>query len=184
MAMISEGRFAGRRAVVTGGASGIGRAVAERMAAEGARVAIWDRDAAGAEAVAAAIDGIPVPLDITDWPAVEAAAARTAGAFGGIDVLVCSAGITGPTVPVAEFPVAGFRRGLRHQRLRPLPLQQGGGAGDAAGRLRADRQHRLDRRQGGEPQRLGLLRLQGGGDRLHQVARQGARRPRASSSTP
>ncbi|WP_297977737.1 SDR family NAD(P)-dependent oxidoreductase, partial [uncultured Amaricoccus sp.] len=87
--MISERRFAGRRAVVTGGASGIGRAVAGRLAAEGARVAVWDRDAAGAEAVAAELEGgMPVPVDITDWSAVEAAAARTAEAFGGIDVLV------------------------------------------------------------------------------------------------
>ena len=48
-------------------------------------------------------------LDITDWPAVQAAATTTTGAFGGIDVMVCSAAITGPTVPVAEFPVEGFR---------------------------------------------------------------------------
>ena len=123
---------------------------------------------------------LAVPLDVTDWPAVEAAAERTAAALGGIDVLVCSAGITGPTVPVAEFPVDGFRAGLRGQRLRALPLQQGGGAGDAGRRLRADRQHRLGRRQGGQSQRLGLLRVEGGGDRLHQVARQGTRAARAS----
>lgn len=107
------GRFAGRRAVVTGGGSGIGRAVALRMAAEGARVAVWDRDAAAAEAVAGECGGIAVALDVTDWAAVEAAAARTvAGAaegLGGIDVLVCSAGITGPTVPVVDFPIEGFR---------------------------------------------------------------------------
>jgi 3-oxoacyl-[acyl-carrier protein] reductase len=136
VATISHGRFAGRRAVVTGGASGIGRAVAARLAAEGARVAIWDRDAAGAEAAAAEIEGIPVPLDITDWPAVEAAADRTAEAFGGIDVLVCSAGITGPTVPVVDFPVAGFRDvfainvfGLFHCNKAVVPVMQGGGYG-------------------------------------------------------
>jgi NAD(P)-dependent dehydrogenase (short-subunit alcohol dehydrogenase family) len=106
---MTEGRFAGRRAVVTGGASGIGRAVAERLTAEGARVAIWDRDGATAEAAAAAIGGVAVTVDITDWPAVQAAAEATVAALGGIDVLVCSAGITGPTVPVAEFPVEGFR---------------------------------------------------------------------------
>jgi 3-oxoacyl-[acyl-carrier protein] reductase len=103
------GRFAGRRAVVTGGGSGIGRAVALRLAAEGARVAIWDRDGAAAEAVAGETGGIAVSLDVTDWPAVEAAAKRTAEEIGGIDALVCSAGITGPTVPVADFPVEGFR---------------------------------------------------------------------------
>lgn len=103
-----EGRFAGRRAVVTGGGSGIGRAVAERLAAEGARVAIWDRDADAAGATATAVGGVGLTLDITDWPAVEAAAAETTAALGGIDVLVCSAGVTGPTVPVVEFPVEGF----------------------------------------------------------------------------
>ena len=132
VAMISEGRFAGRRAVVTGGASGIGRAVAERLAAEGARVAVWDRDAAGAEAVAAAIDGLPVPLDITDWPAVEAAATRTTGAFGGIDVLVCSAGIAGATVPVVDFRWRSSARSSPSTS-SALLLQQGGGAGDEAG---------------------------------------------------
>ena len=136
MTRISQGRFEGRRAVVTGGASGIGRAVVERLAAEGARVAIWDLDAAGAEAVAASTDAIPVPLDITDWSAVEAAAARTAGALGGIDVLVCSAGITGPTVPVADFPVAGFREvfainvfGLFHCNKAVVPVMKAGGYG-------------------------------------------------------
>ena len=134
--MISHGRFAGRRAVVTGGASGIGRAVAERLTAEGARVAIWDRDAAGAEAAAASIDGIPVPLDITDWPAVEAATARTVGAFGGIDVLVCSAGVAGATVPVADFPVKEFREvfevnvfGLFHCNKAVVPVMKRGGYG-------------------------------------------------------
>ena len=107
--MQNSGRFAGRRAVVTGGASGIGRAVMQRMAAEGARVAIWDRDAAAAEAAAAEVDGLAVPLDITDWPAVEAAAARTVESLGGIDVLVCSAGVAGPTALVTEVPIEGFR---------------------------------------------------------------------------
>ncbi len=108
--MQNSGRFAGRRAVVTGGASGIGRAVMQRMAAEGARVAIWDRDAAAAEAAAAEVDGLAVPLDITDWPAVEAAAARTVESLGGIDVLVCSAGVAGPTALVTEVPIEGFRQ--------------------------------------------------------------------------
>ncbi|RZJ88083.1 MAG: SDR family NAD(P)-dependent oxidoreductase, partial [Brevundimonas sp.] len=69
-------RFEGRRAVVTGGASGIGRAVAARLTDEGARVAIWDRDAAGATPAADEIGGIAVGLDITDWLAVERAAAE------------------------------------------------------------------------------------------------------------
>ena len=59
-------RFSGRRAIVTGGASGIGRAVAARLTEEGAQVAIWDRDAAGATAAAAEIGGIAVGLDIAE----------------------------------------------------------------------------------------------------------------------
>ena len=137
MTGLCQGRFDGRRAVVTGGASGIGRAVVERLTAEGARVAIWDRNAAAAGEVAAAVAGsVAVPVDITDWPAVEAAAARTAGALGGIDVLVCSAGVTGPTVPVAEFPVPGFREvfeinvfGLFHCNKAVVPAMKTAGYG-------------------------------------------------------
>jgi 3-oxoacyl-[acyl-carrier protein] reductase len=122
--------------VVTGGGAGIGRAVAERLAAEGARVAVWDRDAASAEAVASEIEGIPVPLDITDWPAVEAAAARTAEALGGIDVLVCSAGVAGTTATVADFPVKDFREvfeinvfGLFYCNKAVVPVMRRGGYG-------------------------------------------------------
>ena len=140
---------------------------------------------AGAEAVAAAIGGHPG----------AARHHRLAGGRGGggdarprpsagSTCWSAAPGSPAPTVPVVDFPVAEFREVFADQRLRPLPLQQGGGAGDAAGRLRADRQHRLDRRQGGQPERLGLLGLEGGGDRLHQVARQGAGRPRGSWSTP
>jgi NAD(P)-dependent dehydrogenase (short-subunit alcohol dehydrogenase family) len=131
-----SGRFAGRRAVVTGGASGIGRAVAERLAAEGARVAIWDRDRAAAEAAATAVGGRAFAVDITDWSAVEAAAEATRAALGGIDVLVCSAGITGPTVPVADFPVESFREvfevnvfGLFHCNRAVVPAMTAAGYG-------------------------------------------------------
>jgi NAD(P)-dependent dehydrogenase (short-subunit alcohol dehydrogenase family) len=103
------GRFDGRRAVVTGGASGIGHAVAARLAAEGARVAVWDRDAAAAEAAAAAVGGVAMPVDITDWEAVAAVASKTAEWLGGIDVLVCSAGVAGPTAQVADLAVDAFR---------------------------------------------------------------------------
>jgi 2-dehydro-3-deoxy-L-rhamnonate dehydrogenase (NAD+) len=90
-------RFSGRRAVVTGGASGIGEAVAKRMAAEGGNVVVWD------------VNG-GVKADISDWESVERAAAETVRQIGGIDILVNSAGITGPTVPVVEFPVNGWKR--------------------------------------------------------------------------
>ena len=90
-------RFSGRRAIVTGGASGIGEGIARRIAAEGGKVAVWD------------LSG-PNPVDITDPAAVERAASRAIAELGGVDILVNSAGITGPTVPVAEFPIDGWRQ--------------------------------------------------------------------------
>ncbi len=90
-------RFEGRRAVVTGGASGIGQAVARRIESEGGRAVVWDLN-----------DGIMV--DISDHDAVERAAAETIRQLGGIDILVNSAGITGPTVPLAEFPIDGWKQ--------------------------------------------------------------------------
>jgi 2-dehydro-3-deoxy-L-rhamnonate dehydrogenase (NAD+) len=104
-------RFAGRTAVVTGGASGIGEAIAARLSGEGARVSIWDSDAAGlARARAACRADHGLALDVTDAEAVERAAAETEAALGRIDVLVTSAGITGPNMPVWEYPVAAWQR--------------------------------------------------------------------------
>ena len=99
------GRFAGRVAVVTGGVSGIGAGIAARLAAEGARLSLWDRDAAGMER-----SGAPhtVTLDVTDADAVQRAADATEAALGGIDILVTSAGITGPNMPTWEYPVAAW----------------------------------------------------------------------------
>ena len=105
-----SGRFTGRRAVITGGASGIGETVARRLSAEGATVAIWDRDTAKAGVVAAEIGGIAVGLDISDWPAVERAMAETLDQLGGIDVLVASAGITGPNATLIDYPVDAWKQ--------------------------------------------------------------------------
>jgi 3-oxoacyl-[acyl-carrier protein] reductase len=100
-----EQRFAGRGAVITGGASGIGWTVAKRLAAEGAKVCIWDRvDAPAGEAIEA------IHLDITDAAAVDEAAKRTAELLGGIDILVCSAAITGPNNTLWEYPVEDWRK--------------------------------------------------------------------------
>jgi 3-oxoacyl-[acyl-carrier protein] reductase len=99
--------FSGRTAAITGGAMGIGLAVARRLAAGGARIALWDRDAAALAAARTALGGDTqvFQLDVADAAAVERVAQATAAAFGGIDVLVCSAGITGPNVPLADYPV-------------------------------------------------------------------------------
>jgi 2-dehydro-3-deoxy-L-rhamnonate dehydrogenase (NAD+) len=88
-------RFKGRRAVVTGGMSGIGEAVAKRIAAEGGQVAVWD------------VNG-GIQTDISDLASVEAAVKQSVAQMGGIDILVNSAGITGPTVPVDGFPIDGW----------------------------------------------------------------------------
>jgi 2-dehydro-3-deoxy-L-rhamnonate dehydrogenase (NAD+) len=105
------GRFAGRSAIVTGGASGLGRAVAARIVAEGGTVALWDLNADALEAAKAGTGAADVQaLDVSDAAAVEAAARASAAALGRIDILICSAGITGATVPVHEFPVDSWHR--------------------------------------------------------------------------
>lgn len=99
----------GRRAVVTGGAQGIGRAVAERLLASGASVAIWDRDQALAAAVAKELGAQAVAADVTDYAAVEQAVRDTAAKLGGIDLLVNNAGIAGPNGPVHEYPLDAWK---------------------------------------------------------------------------
>ncbi|WP_430396118.1 SDR family NAD(P)-dependent oxidoreductase [Ferrovibrio sp.] len=99
----------GRRAVVTGGAQGIGRAVSERLLASGASVAIWDRDAALAAVVAKEIGAQAVAVDVTDYAAVEQAVRDTAAKLGGIDLLVNNAGIAGPNGPVHEYPLDAWK---------------------------------------------------------------------------
>jgi 3-oxoacyl-[acyl-carrier protein] reductase len=98
-------RFAGRVAVITGGVSGIGAGIAARLSAEGARLSLWDTDEAGLAKSSAAHT---VKLDVTDSDAVHRAAATTAETLGTIDILVTSAGITGPNVPTWEYPVAAW----------------------------------------------------------------------------
>jgi len=103
----------GRRAVVTGGAQGIGRAVAERCLASGAAVALWDRDAQLVASTAAELarHGAvhPVRVDIADATDVEAAAASTMEALGGIDILVANAGIAGPNATLWQYPIDAWR---------------------------------------------------------------------------
>lgn len=97
-------------AVVTGGAQGIGRAVAERMLASGARVAIWDRDAALGQATASEIGAHFEVVDQTDFAAVAAAVAGTEAALGGIDILVANAGIAGGNAPLADYALDEWHR--------------------------------------------------------------------------
>lgn len=106
-----EGRFSGRRAVVTGGASGIGLAVASRLAEEGAHVCVWDRDKEQIELAKSEIPGLyDEVVDVSDWRTVSAAAKSTAEFLGGIDILVTSAGITGPNTTTWEYPPEEWRK--------------------------------------------------------------------------
>jgi NAD(P)-dependent dehydrogenase (short-subunit alcohol dehydrogenase family) len=105
-------RFADRVAVVTGGCSGIGFGVATRLLAEGARVSVWDHDAAALEGLAARL-GAPVhtrQIDVVDPVAVQDAADATAEALGGLHILVASAGIAGPNAPSWEYKLADWQR--------------------------------------------------------------------------
>ena len=168
-------RFTGRTAVVTGGVSGIGEGIARRLAPEGARVSLWDRDAG---ALAKSEAPHKVTLDVTDPAAVQRAAEATAAALGKIDILVTSAGITGPNHPTWDYPVAAWDRvidvnlkGVFYCNRAVVPFMQ-------TQRLRPHRQHRLDRRQGGQSECLGLFRIESRRDRVDQVARQGTRQHR------
>jgi 3-oxoacyl-[acyl-carrier protein] reductase len=107
-----EGRFNGRTAVVTGGASGLGKASAARIVAEGGKVVLWDLNEDTLKAAAEEVGAVAtVALDVADPAAVEAAARTSHEALGGrIDILVASAGITGATVPVHEFPLDSWKR--------------------------------------------------------------------------
>ena len=102
----------GRRAVVTGGAQGIGRAIAERLLASGATVTLWDRDPGELESTRGALGSGTggAVVDVTDPESVERAAAATIEAAGGIDILVNNAGVAGPNATTWEYPVDEWRQ--------------------------------------------------------------------------
>jgi 3-hydroxybutyrate dehydrogenase len=115
--MAAGGTLVGRRALITGGASGIGRACAVRLAADGADVLVVDRDAEAAEAVAAEVGGTAVAVDLSDLDAVDALDLA-------VDVLVNNAGLQ-HVAPVHEFPVDRFSYILRLMLEAPFRLARG-----------------------------------------------------------
>lgn len=101
------GRFSDRVGLVTGAASGLGREVARRLAAEGARLVLFDRDAEGLAATAAACPGsVVVQGDVSRAADVE----RAAAALSPLTLLVTAAGIIGPTVPLPEVEEEAWDR--------------------------------------------------------------------------
>ena len=104
--------FAGRNAIVTGGAQGIGLAIVERLVASGARVRIWDRDekllAKTVARLGSSVTGDAV--DVADTAAIARATKSALDSLGKIDVLVNNAGIAGMTKPVVDYPVEEWRR--------------------------------------------------------------------------
>ena len=139
--MTTGGRVAGKVALVTGGASGIGEACCMALAAEGARIAVVDRDPNGGARVAASLpasaEAAFFPCDVTDPQSVETMVAAVAAHFQGLDIAVNNAGIGGALLPIPDYPVkvwndviatnlSGVFYGLRAQI--PVMVKQGGGA--------------------------------------------------------
>lgn len=106
------GRFNERVAVITGGASGIGFAIAERILAEGGSVALWDIDAGAGAAAADKLGQAAhsVGVDVSQEESVVAAVAETVKKFGRIDVLVTSAAVTGPNATTWDYPSDKWRQ--------------------------------------------------------------------------
>ncbi|SEJ53036.1 MULTISPECIES: SDR family NAD(P)-dependent oxidoreductase [unclassified Variovorax] len=106
----------GRHAIVTGGARGIGLAIARRYLAAGASVALWDLDAAlltGAQQALAPLGTVSAELvDVRDEAQIARAASQSQERFGAIDILVNNAGVLGPTVPAWEHTPAQWRNVL------------------------------------------------------------------------
>lgn len=106
--------LAGKVAIVTGGARGIGYAISQRLLQSGAKVALWDMDA---DAMAQAEKELNAPgknmsakVDITNEKEVDAALAATEKQLGAVDILINNAGIAGPTVKLWEYSPADFRK--------------------------------------------------------------------------
>ena len=97
-----------RKAVITGGAQGIGLAIAERLLDSGASVSLWDRDECLLKETSNSLSSKgtvqSVAMDVTDLESVSNAAKTTKELFGAIEILVCNAGIAGPTAKIWEYP--------------------------------------------------------------------------------
>lgn len=136
MADAVTGPLAGRRVLITGASSGIGRAVAHAVVAAGARVALVARSADMLDELAADLDGVAAPADVADPSATRSALDDAADRLGGLDAVVASAGVVRPGT-VADSDPADFRLmvevnilGVLHTVQAALPHLVASGAGD------------------------------------------------------
>jgi len=107
--------FDGQVAIVTGGAQGIGRAIVERLAGSGAKVAIWDRDFELAKQAATSIgaNAKPYAVDVADAQSVNRAFEITLKDLRRVDILVNNAGIAGPTAKLWEYPLEELQKTMQ-----------------------------------------------------------------------
>jgi len=130
--------FGGRHGIVTGGATGLGYAIAQRLIASGGSVTLWDRDEESMQRAVAQLGdrATAVPVDVSRHASVQAAVQDTLRHSKRIDALVNSAGITGPNTKVWEYPVEAWRQvvevnlnGLFYCCREVVPLMRDAGYG-------------------------------------------------------
>ncbi len=111
-AIVGDMEFGGRVALVTGGGSGIGRAAAERLTAEGMRVCVVDMIGDAAESVSARIGGLAITADVSDPEQLDAAFDRCVDTLGRLDAVLLNAGVSLGAGDIAELDVEGYRRSI------------------------------------------------------------------------
>jgi hypothetical protein len=178
---LAELRLDGRAALITGGARGIGEAIARRLGTRGAGVAIFDIDGERLQQTASALAGIGLDVlaltgSVTNSADADAAVAACVDRWGRLDILVNNAGVGGRSMPIWEMDDQEWLRVLDIDQWLLLFLP-GSHPPHAFTRLWADRQYRLHRRQGRKPKRRSVLNGQGWGDRPHKESWQRARHP-------
>src|SRR5438132_1008307 len=100
----------GRNAVVTGGASGLGFAIAERLVASGAKVVIWDLDSEAGDAAGKKLGASSIAADVSDPASVGSALHKTLRIISAIDIFINNAGISGPNAKLWEYPVEDWKK--------------------------------------------------------------------------
>ncbi len=108
-----ESGFEGQGAIVTGGARGIGAAIARELMMRGCRVAIWDLDLSGLAETLGQTPALSAVVDVADAASVEQAFARTLAQLGRVEVLINNAGINGLVGPMDDYPLAEWDRVIR-----------------------------------------------------------------------